>query len=57
MGLIMSKGQGQSQVALGHQMKMLHECRATLVFWIIWDVEFDGGIAIFISPEERARPC
>ena len=23
---------------------MLHECRVAHVLWVIWDVEFDGGI-------------
>ena len=37
MDLMLSKGQGQ--VKWGHQMKMLHECDATHVLWVIWDAE------------------
>ena len=44
MGLTLRKGQGQGQVNLGHHIKMLHECRATRVLWVIWDAEFDGDI-------------
>ena len=25
-------------------MKMLHDCHATHVLWVIWDAEYDGGI-------------
>ena len=44
MGLIVGKGQGQGQVKQGHQMKMLHVCRATHVLLVIWNAEYDGGI-------------
>ena len=42
MGFIVSKGQGQ--VKWGHQMEMLHVCRATHVLWVICNEEYDGGI-------------
>ena len=45
MGFMVSKGQGQVQVKLGHQMKMLNDCRATHVLWVIMDAEYDGGIS------------
>ena len=35
-------------------MKMLHECRAKHVLWIIWDAEFDGGIHFKVWTEERS---
>ena len=44
MGLIVSKGQGQGQVKQGHQMKMLHVCRAKHVLGVIWNAECDGDI-------------
>ena len=34
-------------------MKMGYECSEITVLWIIWDVEFDGGIHFRIWPEER----
>ena len=33
---------------------MLHECRATHVFWVIWDAEFDGDIHFWIWPKKRS---
>ena len=36
-------------------MNMLHECCATHVLLVVWDVELDGGIHFFIPPEERSR--
>ena len=44
MGLILSKCQDQGQVKEGHQIKMLHEFRATHVLGVIWDAEFDADI-------------
>ena len=43
MSFTLSKDQGQGQVMQGHQIKMLHECRATDVLWFIWEVELVGG--------------
>ena len=42
MGLILSQRQGQ--IKLGHQVKMLRECRTAYVLWVIWDAEFDDDI-------------
>ena len=55
MRLIFSKGQCQAQVKQGHEMKMLHEYRAALVLWVIWEVEFDGAFILFIWPGQRAK--
>ena len=38
------QGRGQGQVKQGHQINMLHECRATHVLLVIWDVSFDSDI-------------
>ena len=35
-------------------MKMLHECRAAHVLWVIWNAAFDGGIHLKILPRERS---
>ena len=37
---------------IGRQMKMLHECRASHVLWVIWDIEVDGGIHFLFKPRE-----
>ena len=37
---LLSKDQGQGQVKSGHEIKMLHDCRSTLV----WGIEIDGYI-------------
>ena len=50
IGLTLSKGQGQ--VKHGHQMKMLRECRTAHVLWVIWDVEFTGGITFLLDPKK-----
>ena len=55
MGLTLRKGQGQGQVKLGHQIKMLHECCATHVVWVIWEAEFDGDIISKLY--SRKRQC
>ena len=34
-------------------MRMLYECIAAHVLWIIWDAECDGDIRFWIKPEER----
>ena len=45
IGFILSKGQGQCQVKLGHQIKMLHVTCDTCLFWVIRDV--DSMMAFF----------
>ena len=50
MGLILSKGQDQCQVKSGHQIKMLHECRAAQVLSDIWELQFNGSIYFLIWP-------
>ena len=45
---MLSKGQGQCQVKSGHQMKMMHECRAAHVLSDIWELQFNGGIYFLI---------
>ena len=47
MGFILSKGQGQRRVNKDHQMKMLHECRATM-FKSHWGVKYDIGTYFLI---------
>ena len=47
MGLELNKGQGQDQAKEGHQMKMLHERRATHVSSVIRYVGFEGGITFW----------
>ena len=37
-------------------MKMLLECRATHVLWVIWDVEFDGGIFYLTRGKVKVEP-
>ena len=39
---MLSTGQGQGQVKLGHRTKILHNCRVTQVLQVTRDVEFDG---------------
>ena len=41
----------------GRQMKLLHECRATHVLWVILDVEFDDGIHFFFDPSKGQGQC
>ena len=36
-------------------MKVLNECHATHVLWVILDVELDGGIYVMIWFEEKSR--
>ena len=52
MCLIPSKGQDQCQVKSGHQMKMLHECRAAHVLSDTWELQFNGGIYFLILPRK-----
>ena len=35
-------------------MKMLHECRATHVLWVVREAEIDGGIHFQVWPEVRS---
>ena len=46
------KGQGKVQVKYGHQMKILHRCRATHAVGVIWDVEYDGIIYFLFDPRK-----
>ena len=41
-------GKGQGQVKQCHQMKMLHESRATYDLWVIWNLEYNDSIHFWI---------
>ena len=36
-------------------MKMLQQCRATHILWVIWNVEFDSGIHFFKLDEGQSQ--
>ena len=53
MDLGLSKCLGQ--VKLCHQMKMLHECRATQLLCVTWEEQFNDGIHFQFWPHERSN--